>query len=66
MSIFEPASILFGPGALLFNAGSNKQVFSSTLKKILAQIRLSVFEKTQKMHTLIPKNYVTEPKARLL
>jgi len=32
----------------------------------LAQIRLVVFEKTQKMHTLIPKNDVTEPKAMLL
>jgi len=29
----------------------------------LAQIHLVVFEKTQKSHTLIPKNDVTEPKA---
>jgi len=35
-------------------------------EKNLAQIRLVVFEKTQKMHTLIPKNDITEPKARLL
>jgi len=39
-------------------------------KKKLAQIRLVVFEKNAKTHTLIPKNNVTEPnaikKARLL
>jgi len=32
----------------------------------LMQIRLVVFEKTQKTYTLIPKNDVTKPKARLL
>jgi len=32
----------------------------------LAQIRLVVFRKMQKTHTLIPKNDVTEPKAKLL
>jgi len=36
------------------------------LNKNLAQIRLVVFEKTQKTHTLISKNDVTEQKARLL
>jgi len=35
-------------------------------EKKLAQIRLVVFKKNAKMHTLIPKNDVTEPKARLL
>jgi len=35
-------------------------------EKILSQIRLVVFEKTQKPHILIPKNNVTEPKARRL
>jgi len=33
---------------------------------LLAQIRLVVSRKMQKAHTLIPKNDVTEPKARLL
>jgi len=32
----------------------------------LAQIRLVVFEKFEKNAPLIPKNDVTEPKARLL
>jgi len=32
-------------------------------EKYLAQIYLVVFEKTQKSHTLIPTNDVTEPKA---
>jgi len=32
----------------------------------VVQIRLVVFEKNEKTHTLIPKNDVTEPKARLL
>jgi len=36
------------------------------LEKSLAQIRLSLSRRTQKPHTLIPKNNVTEPKARLL
>jgi len=35
-------------------------------EKKLAQIRFAVFEKNVKTHTLIPKNDVTEPKARLL
>jgi len=35
-------------------------------EKNLAQIRLVVFENNAKTHTLIPKNDVTEPKARLL
>jgi len=35
-------------------------------EKNLAQIRLVVFEKNAKKHTLIPKNDVTEPKAKLL
>jgi len=35
-------------------------------KKKLAQIRLVVFEKNAENTTLIPKNDVTEPKARLL
>jgi len=40
--------------------------FLLNLKKKLAQIRLVVFEKNAKAHTLISKNDVTEPKARLL
>jgi len=51
---------------LLFNAGCKKQVFSPKPRKKWAQIRLVVFEKKAKKHTLIPKNDVTEPKARLL
>jgi len=44
----------------------NKCFLLNPEKKIfLAQIRLVVFENTQKNHTLIPKNDVTEPKARL-
>jgi len=35
-------------------------------EKNLAQIRLVVFEKNVKTNTLIPKNDITEPKARLL
>jgi len=35
-------------------------------KKNLAQIRFVVFEKNAKNATLIPKNDITEPKARLL
>jgi len=42
---------------VLFNAGYNKQVFS--LKSLFSK-------KNAKTHTLIPKNDVTEPKARLL
>jgi len=41
-------------------------VFSPNLKKNLAQIRLVVLEKNAKITPLIPKNNVTEPKARLL
>jgi len=40
--------------------------FFLNLEKILVQICLVVFEKTQKPHTLIPKNDVTEPKTKLL
>jgi len=36
------------PGAVLFNAGYNKQVFLLNPEKILAQIRLVVFEKKQR------------------
>jgi len=32
----------------------------------LAHIRLVVFDKTQKLHTLIQKNDVTEPTTKLL
>jgi len=35
-------------------------------KKNLAQIRLVVFQKNAKTAPLIPKNDVTEPKAKLL
>jgi len=35
-------------------------------EKNLAHIRLVLFEKNAKTRTLIPKNNVTEPKARLL
>jgi len=44
----------------------NKEVFllPPPLEKNLVQIRRFVFKK--KTHTLIPKNDVTEPKARLL
>jgi len=46
---------------LLFNAGCNVQVFSlKPEKKILAQIRLIVFEKNEKIAPLIPKNNVSE------
>jgi len=41
-------------------------MFSPNPEKKLVQIRLVVFEKTQKMHILISKNDVTEPKARLI
>jgi len=51
---------------LLFNAGYNEQVFSPKPLKSLALIRLVVFEKHAKNAPLIPKNYVNEPKARLL
>jgi len=44
----------------------NIQVFSPKPWKNLAQIRLVVFEKNAKKHTLMPKNGVTEPKAKLL
>jgi len=51
---------------LLFNAGCNKQVFILNSENKLAQIRLVVFKKNAKTNSLIPKNNVTEPKARLL
>jgi len=44
----------------------NKRFLLCPEKKNLAQIRLVVFEKNAKAHTLIPKNDVSEPKARLL
>jgi len=50
---------------VLFSAGCNEQVFFPSPEKKLAQIRLVIFEKTQKTHTLIPPNDVNEPKARL-
>jgi len=49
-------------GALLFNAGSNEQVFFLNPENIFA-VRLVVFEK---IAPLFPKNDVTEPKARLI
>jgi len=50
---------------LLYNAVCNKQVLSQNTEN-LAQIRLVVFEKSQKTHPLILKNGITEPKAWLL
>jgi len=47
---------------LLFNAGRKKR-FLLNLEKNLEQIWLVVFEKNA---PLIPKNDITEPKARLL
>jgi len=41
-------------------------VFSPKLKKILSQICLVIFEENAINASLIPKNDVTEPKARLL
>jgi len=47
-----------------FNAGCNQQLFSlKSWKKIWCR---SVLLFSKKMHTLIPKNDITEPKARLL
>jgi len=46
---------------LLFNAGCNEQVFLLNPKKKLVQIRFVVFEINS---PLIPKNDVTELKAR--
>jgi len=58
------------PGAVLVNASCNEQMFflNPGKKKLTQnpQIRLVVFEKNVKSHTFIPKNSVTEPKARLL
>jgi len=54
------------PGALLFYAGCNKQVFSPKPWKKLAQIHLVVFKKKAKNAPIIPKYDVTKPKARLL
>jgi len=48
-------------------SGCNEQVFFlKNLKKNCCRFVLSFSRKTQKMHTLIPKNDVTEPKAKLL
>jgi len=44
----------------------SKLVFSPKSLKKMALIRLVVFEKNAKNAPLIPKNDVTEPKARLL
>jgi len=44
----------------------NKCFLLNTEKKIWRRSVLSFSRKTQKMHTLIPKNDVTKPKARLL
>jgi len=63
MRFFLFSFSLKAPSALLFNAGCNKQVFSPKPEKKLAQICLAVFEKNV---PLLPKNDVTEPKARLL
>jgi len=53
---------------LLFIAGCNEQVFSlNPEKKFGADLSCRFRETgTQKMNTLIPKNVVIEPKARLL
>jgi len=51
---------------MLFNVSCNNQVFSPQLWKKLTQIHLIIFEKKAKMHTLVPKNEVTKPKARRL
>jgi len=54
-------------GAVLFNTGCNEQVFSPKCwKKNWRRLVLSFSRKTQKTHTLIPKNDVNEPKARRL
>jgi len=54
------------PGALLFNAVVMNKCFLLNREKKVTHIRLVVFEKNAKTHTLIPKNDDTEPKARLL
>jgi len=54
------------PGAVLFNAGCNEQVFFPEPRKKIAQIRLVVFEKNAKTAHFNSKNDVTKPKARLL
>jgi len=52
------------PSVLLFTAGCNEHVFSpNPWKKIWRRFVLSF---SRKMHTLILKNDVTKPKARLL
>jgi len=63
VNAYQHNKIWLHPDALLFNAGCNKQVSFLNPQKILVQIRLVVFEKNA---PLIPKNDVTEPKARLL
>jgi len=53
---------------MLFNAGCKQQVFSpKPWKKFGADPSCRFWKKkTQKTHTLIPKNDVTDPKAKLL
>jgi len=51
---------------LLFNAGCNEQVFLLNPEKICRISVLLFSRETQKTHTVNLKNYVTEPKARLL
>jgi len=51
---------------VLFNAGCNEEVFSSKFEKTFGADPSSRFEKNAKNAPLIPKNDVTEPKARLL
>jgi len=56
---------------VLFNADCNEQVFPPNPEKNLAQIHLVTFEKKKKnvkkpTLVIIPKNDVSEPKARLL
>jgi len=46
---------------MLFNVGCNEQCFLNP-KKIWHRTVLSFSRKTQKTHTLIPKNDVTEPR----
>jgi len=52
---------------VLFNAGCNEQVFFlNPEKKFGADSSCRFREKRKKTHTLIPKDNVTEPKARRL
>jgi len=52
-------------GALLFNAGSNEQAFSRKPWKKIGADPSCRFREKHKNAPLIPKNDVTEPKARL-